>query len=155
MKNVSKIVFAFASLILIVLAFLLIGFGVGDLLSIMLKSWHDGRNAVILAISYVVIAIAIFDVAKYFIEEEVIRSTEKQSIGEARASLTKFITTIIIAVFVEGLVGIFEVRDKEPQDILYPASLLIVATVIVLSLGVYQRLSVRAEEIKGSSSDRS
>ncbi|NHN89015.1 hypothetical protein [Acetobacter conturbans] len=146
MKNISRFVFACSSIILIVLAFILIGFGVFDLFETMGRSWHNGRNTVLVAISYVVIAIAIFDVAKYFIEEEVIRSVEKQGIGEARTSLTKFITTIIIAVFVEGLVGVFEAGNKEPQDVMYPASLLVVATFIVLVLGVYQRLSVVAEK---------
>ncbi|GBQ07996.1 hypothetical protein AA11826_2268 [Komagataeibacter oboediens DSM 11826] len=68
--------------------------------------------------------------------------------GEARASLTKFITTIIIAVFIEGLVGVFETNTGAPSDILYPASLLVVATMIVISLGVFQRLSVDAERKK-------
>lgn len=97
------------------------------------------------AVSYVVIAVAVFDVAKYFIEEEVLRSKGKQSLSEARGSLTKFMTTIIIAVFIEGLVGVFEQSGKEPEDILFPAALLVVATFMVLALGMYQKLSVNAE----------
>ncbi|EHH69707.1 hypothetical protein GMO_10150 [Gluconobacter morbifer G707] len=57
-------------------------------------------------------------------------------------------TTIIIAVFIEGLVGVFERSGKAPEDILYPAALLVVATFMVVALGMYQKLSVNAEREK-------
>lgn len=108
----------------------------------------EGRQQIVQAVSYVVIAVAVFDVAKYFIEEEVLRPKGKQSLSEARVSLTKFMTTIIIAVFIEGLVGVFERSGKAPEDILYPAVLLVVATWMVVALGVYQKFSVNAEREK-------
>lgn len=136
-------------LLLMMLALFLLTFGMFDLIRAVGQSWHTGRNAILQAISYVVIAVAVFDVAKYFVEEEVIQTSGKKSLGEARASLTKFIiTTIIIAVFIEGLVGVFETSTSEPAAILYPASLLVVATFIVLSLGAFQRMSVDAEREK-------
>ncbi|MCW2266601.1 putative effector of murein hydrolase LrgA (UPF0299 family) [Gluconobacter cerinus] len=137
-----------ASIFLIILASLLIVSGAIGLISAFILSLNDGREEIVQAISYVVIAIAVFDVAKYFIEEEVLRSREKQSLSEARVSLTKFMTTIIIAVFIEGLVGVFERSGKAPEDILYPAALLVVATFMVMALGTYQKLSVNAEREK-------
>lgn len=140
--------FLLASILLIILASLLIVSGAIGLISAFILSLNDGREEIVQAISYVVIAIAVFDVAKYFIEEEVLRSREKQSLSEARVSLTKFMTTIIIAVFIEGLVGVFERSGKAPEDILYPAALLVVATFMVMALGTYQKLSVNAEREK-------
>lgn len=134
-----------ASIFLIILATLLIVSGTIGLVSAFIVSLDDGREEIVQAISYVVIAVAVFDVAKYFIEEEVLRPKEKQSLSEARVSLTKFMTTIIIAVFIEGLVGVFERSGKAPEDILFPAALLIVATFMVIALGVYQKFSVSAE----------
>ena len=64
------------------------------------------------AIGYVVIAMAVFDVAKYFIEEEVIRGREMRDAAEARRSLTKFVSTIAIAVFIEGLVIVFQASKE-------------------------------------------
>ncbi len=148
MQHLSRLAFACASLLLMMLALFLLTFGMFDLLRALGQSWHMGRNAILQAISYVVIAVAVFDVAKYFVEEEVIQTSGKKSLGEARASLTKFITTIIIAVFIEGLVGVFETSTSEPAAILYPASLLVVATFIVLALGAFQRMSVDAEREK-------
>ncbi|WKC16483.1 hypothetical protein FCN51_13230 [Acetobacter pasteurianus] len=143
--NISRLAFCVASIFLIILATLLIVSGTIGLVSAFIVSLDDGREEIVQAISYVVIAVAVFDIAKYFIEEEVLRPKEKQSLSEARVSLTKFMTTIIIAVFIEGLVGVFERSGKAPEDILFPAALLIVATFMVIALGVYQKFSVSAE----------
>jgi hypothetical protein len=89
---------------------------------------------------------AVFDVAKYFFEEEVIRGREMRNAAEARRSLTKFISTISIAVFIEGLVLVFRVSKESISDILYPTALLITAIVIVVGLGGYQRLSAEVEQ---------
>lgn len=145
LKKVSRAAFGTASVMLMILSLGLIFYGLFNLLFTLLTSWHEGRDALLLAISYVVIAIAVFDVAKYFMEEEVIQSRVKVSPLEARLSLTKFITTIIIAVFIEGLVAVFEVSREHIQQIFYPIGLLVTATIVVLSLAVYQRISVDTE----------
>nr|WP_102323809.1 hypothetical protein [Komagataeibacter saccharivorans] len=148
MGILSRWAFAGASSLLILLAVLLLISGMVGLVSAFNVSLNHGREEILQTISYVVIAIAVFDVAKYFIEEEVLRPKGKQSLAEARISLTKFMTTIIIAVFIEGLVGVFERSSKAPQDILYPAVLLVVATSMVVALGIYQKHSVGAEREK-------
>ena len=68
-----------------------------------------------------IIAVAVFEVAKYILEEEVIEPTEMRHAGEARRSMTKFISTIAIAVFLEALVTIFQ-ASKAPDlsNMLYP-----------------------------------
>jgi hypothetical protein len=92
-----------------------------------------------------VIAIAVFDVSKYLFEEEVVRSRELRAASEARRSLTKFISTIAIAVFLEGLVVVFRVSKENVPEMVYPTLLLVVGILIVLGLGVYQRLSASVE----------
>jgi hypothetical protein len=109
-------------------------------------SREDGSTALLAAIGYVVIAMAVFDVAKYFVEEEVIRGREMRNAGEARRSLTKFISTISIAVFIEGLVLVFRVSRQNVADLLYPTALLFTAIIIVIGLGIYQRLSADVEQ---------
>ena len=66
--------------------------------------------------------------------------------AETRRSLTKFISTISIAVFIEGLVLVFRVSKESISDILYPTALLLTAILIVIGLGGYQRLSVEVEQ---------
>ena len=92
------------------------------------------------------ISLAVFDVAKYFIEEEVIRGREMRLTSEARRSLTKFISTISIAVFIEALVMVFRVSKEDVEKMLYPTALLLTAILIVVGLGLYQRLSAEVEQ---------
>ena len=78
-----------------------------------------------------------------------IRGREMRSAAEARRSLTKFISTISIAVFIEGLVLVFRVSRESVAEILYPTALLITGIIIVVGLGSYQRLSADVEQKVG------
>ena len=96
-------------------------------------------------VGYTIIAIAVFDVGKYLIEEEAIRGREMRQAGEARQSMTKFITTIAIAIFLEALVTVFDAGKQNPAAMLYPTLLLLAGVALVVGLGVYQRLSAQVE----------
>lgn len=98
------------------------------------------------AVGYTIIAIAVFDVGKYLIEEEAIRAREMRQAGEARRSMTKFISTIAIAVFLESLVAVFEASKADMALMLYPTLLLLAGVALIVGLGAYQRLSVAAEK---------
>ena len=146
MEQFSRVAFACASMVLMVMSLGLVISGGIHVVAGLKSSWTDASAALLASIGYVVIAMAVFDVAKYFVEEEVIRGREMRSAAEARRSLTKFISTISIAVFIEGLVLVFRVSGENIQDIAYPTALLITAIVIVVGLGAYQRLSADVEQ---------
>jgi predicted small integral membrane protein len=150
----SRIAFASGSIVLMAMSFGLVVYGGAEVVSGLWSSWTDGGAALLAAIGYVVIALAVFDVAKYFVEEEVIRGREMRNATEARRSLTKFISTISIAVFIEGLVLVFRVSKESISDILYPTALLITAILIVVGLGVYQHLSADVEQKVGKDRSR-
>jgi hypothetical protein len=141
----SRIVFGFASLVLMLLALGMILQGVYQPVAAFGRSGTEGATALLSAIGYVIIAIAVFDVAKFLIEEEVINEREKGSASEARRSLTRFISTIAIAVFLESLVTVFRVSTDRVAEMIYPTLLLIAGTGLILGLGVYQRLSATVE----------
>jgi len=145
METLSRATFAVASVTLMLLALALVGFGAFELVSALGQDWHEGGNALLTAIGYVVIALAVFDVAKYFVEEEVLRNRALVTSSDVRRSLTKFISTIAIAVFIEGLVIVFQVSKHDVEKMPYPTALLATAILIVLGLGAYQRLNVEVE----------
>jgi hypothetical protein len=145
-EGLSRLAFASASLVLMAMSFGLVVYGGIEVTLGIANSREDGSTALLAAIGYVVIAMAVFDVAKYFVEEEVIRGREMRNATEARRSLTKFISTISIAVFIEGLVLVFRVSRQNVTDLLYPTGLLLTAIVIVVGLGLYQRLSAEVEQ---------
>ncbi|KQT88452.1 hypothetical protein [Aurantimonas sp. Leaf443] len=141
----TRFAFGVASLVLMILACALIyyaGYGVWQSFSM---TDRDIGSTALEAVGYTVIAIAVFDVGKYLLEEEAIRGREMRNPGEARRSLTKFISTIIIAILLEALVTVFESGKEDPRLMVYPTLLLLAGVVLIVALGVYQRLSVSAE----------
>ena len=146
MELLSRFAFATASLTLMAMSLALVGFAAAELYMATAGSLSEFGDALLGAIGYVVIAVAVFDVAKYFIEEEVIRGREMRIASEARRSLTKFISTISIAVFIEALVLVVRVSKQDVDKMFYPTLLLLTAIIIVVGLGVYQRLSVVIEK---------
>jgi len=144
----SRVVFGIAATILMLLALSLI---VDVVLSFVSAAWSRQRVAIsaLTGIGYVVVAIAVFDVAKYLIEEEVVRGREMRAAGETRRSLTRFISTIAIAVFLEALVTVFRVSQDDVTQLIYPTMLFVAAILLVVGLGIYQRLSAEVEQQVG------
>ena len=87
---------------------------------------------------------AVFDVSKFLLEEEVFRIRDKGSLPDARERLTKFLVIIAVAVSLEALVFIFSTAKQDISKLIYPTFLLIAAVMMVISLGVYQKLSREA-----------
>ena len=81
------------------------------------------------------------------------RGSERRSASEARRSLTKFLSTIIIALFLEGLVMVFKTAREDITQMLYPTALLLAAVLVLVGLGVFQRLSATVEEKVGDDDD--
>src|ERR1700744_686940 len=146
MEMLSRFAFGTASLVLMAMSFALVVYGAVEVATVAQTSWKEAGSNILAAIGYVVIAMAVFDVAKYFVEEEVIRSRELREAAEARRSLTKFVTSIAIAVFLEGLVIVFQASKEDLPSMIYPTGLLLTATLIVVGLGIFQRLSTDAEK---------
>ena len=125
MGFISRSVFGIASVVLMLIALALSVYSAGLIVAAPAGSWKDAGTELLGAIGYVVIAMAVFDVAKYFVEEEVIRGREMRLASEARRSLTKFVSTITIAVFIEALVMIFREGNKDIAMVLYPSVILL------------------------------
>ncbi|MFO8045852.1 MAG: general glycosylation pathway protein [Halomonas sp.] len=103
-------------------------------------------TALLNAIGLIVIGMAVFDVSKYLLEEEVFSSSAKKSPAKQREALSKFLVIIAIAVSLESLVFLFDAGTKDITKLIYPTFLLISAVLMVIGLGVYQRLT--RDEVK-------
>ena len=87
------------------------------------------------------------NVAKYILEEEVVRERELRKVSEVRRSLTRFTATVLIAVFLEAIVLIFKVADDDISLTVYPALLLFAGVGMLLALGAFQRMAVNVERV--------
>lgn len=134
----------FAALLLILMSLLIMGWAVYEVIaSIPLKGQFIPR--MLQSVGAIVISAAIIDVAQYMIEEEVFMSKELRDPREARRTLTKIIVIITIAVSIEGLVYIFKAGTESMALLVYPAFLLFVSAILIVALGVYQKLSATIE----------
>jgi hypothetical protein len=93
------------------------------------------------SVGLITIAVAVFHVAKFLMEEELIGERQLRSIIESRRSLTMFVTIIIITLSIEGIVLVFETKLENINQLIYPTGLLAVAILAVVGLGLFQRLS--------------
>ena len=143
---ISRAVFIVASVILMLLATGLIAHGAYQAVMSLFAPEHAIAAALLDAVGYVIVAVAIFGVAKYLLEEEVLQAREMRNATEARRSLTKFISTIAIAVFLEALVMVFQVGKQRVSDMIYPTLLLLTGIILIVGLGVFQRLSLSVEQ---------
>jgi hypothetical protein len=148
----TRAMFCAVSIVLIVIAIGLIVYaGMQQVTAFRAPEQHIGR-ALLDSVGYMVIAVAIFEVAKYILEEEVTDPTQMRNAGQARRSITRFVSTISIAVFLEALVAVFQTsKGQDMSTMLYPTLLLFGGVAMVVGLGVYQRLSTAAEgEVRSS-----
>ena len=142
----TRAVFTLVSLSLMVIAGGLLLYAGTALLAVMNDPSADTGPALLDSVGYAVIAIAVFEVAKYILEEEVIDPAQMRHTGQARRSITKFISTILIAVFLEALVAVFQTsKGGDVSLMLYPTILLFGGVTMMVGLGLYQRLSTAAE----------
>ncbi len=93
------------------------------------------------AIGLVIIAVAVADVGKFLFEEEVVADREMRRPAEARGSLTKFMSIMIVALSLESLVLIAKTSRETMGDIVYPGLLMLLAVLALVGLGLFQKLS--------------
>jgi hypothetical protein len=105
-------------------------------------------------VGLLIVSLAIADVAKFVVEENVVRDREMRSPAEALRSLTRFMTIIIIALSLEGVVGIFEAgREKHFEQLVYPTLVMLSAVVALVGLGAFQFLSRRSQREAAAGAD--
>ncbi|CAM5189391.1 hypothetical protein ARD30_15965 [Bosea thiooxidans] len=93
------------------------------------------------AIGLVIIAVAVADVGKFLFEEEVVADREMRRPAEARGSLTKFMSIMIVALSLESLVLIAKTSRETMGNLVYPGLLMLLAVLTLVGLGLFQKLS--------------
>lgn len=140
----------FSRLLYTIIAFALLG---ASIILIGVAVWRtshgfwtgDGALDTMLdAIGLVIIAVAVADVGKFLFEEEVVADREMRRPAEARGSLTKFMSIMIVALSLESLVLIAKTSRETMRDLVYPGLLMLLAVLALVGLGLFQKLSQNA-----------
>ncbi|HEY7550160.1 MAG TPA: GNAT family acetyltransferase [Hyphomicrobiaceae bacterium] len=154
MPLLSRWWFAAAGCVLVLLASGLVIAGLYQVGASLIGAHGLLAQRLLTAVGYVVIAVAVFDVAKYILEEEVIRERELRHVGEVRRSLTRFTATVLIAVFLEGIVLTFKVAEDDISLTLYPVLLIFAGVGMLVGLGLFQRIAIDVEQAAHDSDRR-
>lgn len=141
---VASLVYIVVTAVLTVIALTLIAYGVWHAVSAVAVG-GDVVAGLLDSIGLIVISLAVLDVSKYLMEEEVLRDRELRSAMEARQTLTKFMVIICIAVSLEAVVYISRAGSENIRSLVYPAILLLSAVAVMVGLGAYQKLSGEVE----------
>ena len=143
-KNISdimgRVVYGLISTSLAIISITMMGVALWDIW-IALHGETLLVTALLNAIGLIVIGMAVFDVSKFLLEEEVFSSSSTKSPEKQREALLKFLVIIAIAVSLESLVFVFDAGTKDVTTLIYPTFLLISAVLLVVGLGVYQKLT--------------
>lgn len=153
MKVVTRLIFGLLSLSLAVAAAGLAVYGFVEVAQAFRRG-EPVQRALLDLVGYLVVAVATFDVAKYLFEDEVQRAhVDRRAPGEARRSVTRIVSTVAIAVLLEGLVGLFRAGHENPSDSVFGVYVLLAGVALLLGLGVYLRLSASTEAEVGQDED--
>lgn len=95
-------------------------------------------------VGLIIFSIAVVDVSTYLMTEEVLKGPEK-SPKEMRRTFTKFVIIIVTALSLEGLVLTIVTAKTSISELIYPILLFITATILLVGLGIYQKLNAIAE----------
>jgi uncharacterized membrane protein YczE len=98
-------------------------------------------------IIFLTLALAIFDLAKTTVEEEVLMHKDILRHSSTRRTITRFIATILIAVSIEALLLMFKSVLGSPEYLSKAVAMMATSVGLLIGLGVYVYLGAKAEQL--------
>ena len=151
LDRLARLIFALASTFLMLLAFAIIIFAGFDVYWEIRSEDMDMGSALLDAIGYTIIGVAVFQVANNLFDTEVIVSGDT----DVRGSTSKFVSTISVAILLEALVAVFKASQESIALMFYPTLLLFGGIALMVGLGVYLRLTKPTEDEPDAARGRS
>ncbi|WP_373034930.1 PDC sensor domain-containing protein [Sulfurimonas sp.] len=130
----SYAMFAFA---LIAVAVLLFSHGVKSFFVNNITISHLIIDDMFKATILLTLSLAIFDLAKTLIEEEILGRTKEQNISGPHKTMVKFLGSIIIALSIEALMLVFKFAITDPQMLMFAMYIIGGVSLLIISLAVY------------------
>ncbi|MGY3859881.1 MULTISPECIES: hypothetical protein [Aeromonas] len=148
-----RAVYVVLSLALFLIVATLIWHGL-EQLYLLLCGTQPNRLGAFSAIIFLTLALAVFDLGKTILEEEVLLHKDIFRHSAIRRTITRFIAAILIAVSIEGLLLLFK-GSLGQVELLWPAvGVMACAVGLLLALGLYVFLGAKAEAALVASSQR-
>ena len=126
--------FSFA---LIAIALLLFFKGVQSFFVYDITPTHFEIKDVLEATILLTLALAIFDLAKTLIEEEILGRNKEHNISGPHKTMVRFLGSIIIALSIEALMLVFKFAITDPGKLIYAMYIIAGVALLLISLAIY------------------
>ena len=97
------------------------------------------------AIIYLTLGLAVFDLGKTILEEEVLMHKDIFRHSSTRRTITRFVAAILIAVSIESLLLMFKAALGHGENVLAAVWMMFTAIGLLVGLGIYVYLGAQAE----------
>jgi hypothetical protein len=135
--NLFKYSYAMFAFALIAVAMLLFSHGVKSFFVNNITISHLIIDDMFKATILLTLSLAIFDLAKTLIEEEILGRTKEQNISGPHKTMVKFLGSIIIALSIEALMLVFKFAITDPQMLMNAMYIIGGVSLLITSLAVY------------------
>lgn len=102
---------------------------------------QDVMHEIFTSIISITIGLAIYDLAKTIVENDVLFKTFNYGNDLQSKTLSKFLTSIIIALSIESLMAVFKIVLEDYTQLLNAFYLVVGVTLLIVGTGVYNMLS--------------
>jgi hypothetical protein len=109
---------------------------------------RDAAQRIIEAVGLLAAAVVALQIAQTIAEEEVMRDAHISGPTRVRRFLSRFLVVVVVALTIEGLVATFRAAHEDPAQMLYAASMVFAAGVLLAGWGVFVRMNRYAEELE-------
>ena len=145
MNLVNKIAYASIGGGLLFFSFFLILYGFYDFTGYIFGSKEMSLETVFKPIIALTLGLAVYDLGKTILDEEVLPRTHHKSEGFNAKTLLKFSVSIIIALLIESLLVVFKISLIDYKDLMYGATLIVAISFLILVFSVFIYLTKKSE----------
>ncbi|HUH42016.1 MAG TPA: PDC sensor domain-containing protein [Sulfurimonas sp.] len=132
-----KYSYAIFSVALVAVALLLFLKGMQSFFVYEISPEHFNIKDVFEATILLTLALAIFDLAKTLIEEEILGRNKENSISGPHKTMVRFLGSIIIALSIEALMLVFKFAITDPEKLLYAMYIIGGVSMLLITLAIY------------------
>ncbi|MCL1043599.1 PDC sensor domain-containing protein [Shewanella marisflavi] len=131
---------------LFIMVFVLISMATVDIVALLAQGVvPSGSIKPFSIIIFITLALAVFDLGKTILEEEVLMHKDIFRHSSTRRTITRFISTILIAVSIEALLTMFKASLGEMEYVLPAIGMMFAVVGLLVGLGIYVFLGAKAE----------
>lgn len=146
-EKVNRLIMGSGGLLLGVVSVFLIFYGAYIFFHMLISpaSKEIVMHEIFTSVISITIGLAIYDLAKTLIENEVLFRTFNYGNDLQSKTLSKFLTSIIIALSIESLMAVFKILLDDYSKLINAFYLIIGVTLLIIGTGIYNKLSTRIQ----------